>query len=177
MKKFLGWLGGIAATVIAGVLIYHFTTPTPPPPEIAFEGMVIDGEQNAPVQNAMVSFEINDSANSAAYHDLTDEHGSYGIKLAGLSKSSNVVLRVHKKGYREHSKQFPALADDNRYDPVLAPEPTPVATPAGTPGPHPTATAAPTPAATVAPNRLGDRLIYVQKVAVQTFKVETLQKK
>lgn len=46
MKKFVSWLGGIVETVIAGVAVYYWTTPTParaPAPEIAFEGMVIDG--------------------------------------------------------------------------------------------------------------------------------------
>ena len=155
MKTFLGWLGGIAASVITAVLIYHFTgtpPPPPPPPETAFEGMVIDGEQDVPVQNALVSFEISDGASNADYHDISDEHGSYGIKLAGLSKSTTVILRVNKKGYQEHSKQFPAIADNNRYDPVLTPAPGPVpkppVPPAVAPGPQPIIAPPPKPIAT-----------------------------
>jgi len=160
MKKFLSWVGGIVAAVIAGLVVYYFTTPTPAPPEIAFEGMVIDKDRNVAVQNALVSFEVEGASPSDAYHDLTDEHGSYGIKLSDLSKSTSVTLHVHANGYRDEHKLFASLSDDNRYDPLLTPSAEAPAIP------HPSAT----PAAKPAPP-------YVRKLSVQTFRVTQLQKK
>lgn len=166
MKSFMTWVGGIVATVIGGLLIYYFTRPTPPPPEFAFEGMVIDGERSVPIKDALVSFEVEGAKPADAYHDLTDDNGSYGIKLSGLSESSKVTLRVHASGYRDESKHFTALINDNRYDPILKAMPTP------TPPPGPHATPAPTPPA---PLNLG-HLKYVQKMSIPTFKV-ALEKK
>jgi hypothetical protein len=166
MKKFLSWVGGIAATVIAGVLVYRFTTPPPPPPpepEIAFEGMVIDGERNVPVKSALVSFQVDGASEADAYHDLTDEHGSYGIKLSGLNKTTSVVLRVHANGYHDESKQFPSLTDDNRYDPIM----TTLPTPPPPPPPH-GATPTPTPSPTL---KVLMRPQYIQKMSIQTFKI------
>ena len=162
MKSFLTWFGGIAATVIGGVLIYYFTKPTPPPPEFAFEGMVIDGERSVPVKDALVSFEVEGAGAADAYHDLTDENGSYGIKLSGLSETSKVTLRVHANGYRDESKHFASLINDNRYDPILRAVPTP---------PPVTGAHAATPTPTPAPTLNLGRLKYIQKMSVPTFKV------
>lgn len=166
MKKFVSWIGGIVATVIAGVLVYYWTTPTPPPPEIAFEGMVIDAERDVAVQNALVSFDVSGASPSDAYHDLTDEHGSYGIKLSDLSKSTVVTLHVHANGYRDESRQFASLSDDNRYDPLLTPLPgaRPVAHVGVTPTPTPRPLAHP-------------ELPYIKKLTVPTFRVTQLGKK
>lgn len=154
------------ATVIAGVAVYYWTTPTPPPPEIAFEGMVIDAEHNVAVQNALVSFEVQGTNPSDAYHDLTDEHGSYGIKLSGLNKSAAVTLRVHANGYRDESRHLASLSDDNRYDPLLSPLLKPVSVAPHT-GTAPTPTPTPRPQAPV----------YIRKMTVQTFRIPQLQPK
>lgn len=167
MKKFVSWLGGIAAAVIAGVLVYRLTVPPPPPPpapEILFDGMVIDDERNIPVKDALVSLQVEGVGASDAYHDLTDGNGSYAIKLAGLSKTSPVELRVHANGYIDQTKKFEALIDDNRYDPLLK----------GVPPPPPPHGGAPTPTPLVPVSVVRPR--YIQKLSVQTFKV-ALQKK
>jgi len=166
MKKFLSWLGGIVAAVIAGVLVYRLTVPPAPPPEIAFEGMVIDGERNEPVKSALVTFQVDGAGPADAYHDLTDENGSYGIKLAGLDKTSKVVLRVQAHGYRDQSKQFESLIDDNRYDPILRALEIP-------PRPPPPHGATPTP--TPVPVKLTPPR-YIQKVSIQTFKIAEQKK-
>jgi hypothetical protein len=141
MGKFLGWLAGILATVIAGWLIWYLEKPKPP---TTFEGMVIDGALNAPVQNAMVSIEIKSSApNGGPYHDFTDEHGSYRIDFSDLSKSSSVTFQVSAKGFQEPAPASLSIVDtDIRKDFVL----TPVATPpsgGGVESPHTAAQAQP----------------------------------
>ena len=179
MKKFVSWLGGIVATVIAGVVVYYWTTPTPAPapaPEIAFEGMVIDGERDAPIQSALVSFEVNGASTGDAYHDLTDEHGSYGIKLSGLSKSSTVVLHFHANGYRDESKRLASLLEDNRYDPLLTPVRSLAPVRSVARSPHPGATPAPTPTPTPTPTTTPVRPIYIKKLSVQTFQVAPAKK-
>ncbi|HEY6273055.1 MAG TPA: hypothetical protein VIX19_13830 [Terriglobales bacterium] len=173
MKKFVSWLGGIAATVIAGWLVYRVTLPPapppPPPPEIAFEGMVIDGDRNIPVKSALVSFEVDGVSAADAYHDLTDENGSYGVKLSGLSKTSNVVLLVQAHGYTDQSKQFTSLIDDNRYDPIMTALPTPAP-----PTPPRGVALAPARSPTI---EVRMRPQYIQKKSIQTFKIEPVQKK
>ncbi len=163
MKKFVSWLGGIAATVIAGVLVYKLTVPPPPPPEIAFEGMVIDGERNIPVKDALVSVQVDGAGAADAYHDLTDANGSYGMKLSGLSQTSRVLLRVHANGYHDESKQYASLTDDNRYDPIMTALPTP-------PPPPPPHGTSPTPTPSL-PVRMLAPPQYIKKVSMQTFRI------
>jgi hypothetical protein len=153
MKNFLAWLGGIAASVIAGVLVYYYTVPTP---GIQFEGMVIDAKQEIPVRNAEVSFQIEGTGASELFHDFTDDNGSYGINLAGLSKSSTVLLRFHAKGYRDESKVFHPLSDDNRHDATLSP-------------------VAPSHAPTPQPVHVPPR--YIKKLTVPTFHIQQTKKK
>lgn len=170
MKKFGSWLAGIAATVIAAWLIYKIIPSNQPQQptqaEIAFEGMVIDGDHNIPVKDALVSFQVDGASAADAYHDLTDEHGSYGLKLAGLNPKSNVLLHVHANGYHDESKQFTALIDDNRYDPILRALPTPPPPPP----PH-GATPTPTPVKVLIPPK------YIQKLSIQTYKLAPFTQK
>jgi hypothetical protein len=137
MRKFMGWLGGIAATVIGGVAIWYFTKPPEP---FTFEGMVIDGGGNAPLPKAMVSFEIKDRAQSKGpYHDFTDEHGSYHIDFSGLSKSANVTVKASANGFHESRPvAFASVGNDNRQDFMLTPATAP-------PPPGPTTSATPHP--------------------------------
>jgi hypothetical protein len=164
ISKFLRWAGGIVGTVIASVLIYHFTTPKPAPlpaPPITFEGMVINGAVNAPLQGAMVSFEITD-APGGPYHDFSDEHGSYRIDFAGLKTTSSAVLRAQANGFQPSQQvSLASIATNNRADFVLHPVP-----PSDIPGPGPS----PTPQPTMAPHPP----IYVRKLPVQVIRVQTL---
>ena len=169
MKKFISWAGGIVAAVVSGVLIYRLTTPTPvppPPPPMTFEGMVIDGAQNTPVQGAMVTFEIKEiSPNSGPYHDFTDEHGSYRKDFSGLDKSSSVVVHAQAHGFGEvRAFTFNPLGGDNLHDFMLMP--LPVA--------HPGAT--PPPAATPHPEVLTHPPVFVRKMDVSPIQVQ-LQKR
>jgi hypothetical protein len=165
MKKFVSWLGGIAATVIAGWLVYKLTVPPTPPPQptpITFEGMVIDGERNIPIKNARITFHM-DGVTTDDDHDLTDVNGSYRVQLPGLSSTSSVLLSVHAIGYRDESKQFTSLMEDNRYDPIMTALPPPP-----TPTPPHGATPAPTPAPTV---RVPIPPQYIQRLSIKTIKV------
>ncbi len=142
MGKFLGWLAGILATVIAGYLIWYLEKPKPP---TTFEGMVIDGALNAPVQNAMVSIEISGSvANGGPYHDFTDEHGSYRIDFLDLGKPSSVTFEVSAKGFKEPAPASLSIVEnDIRKDFVLAPVATRPPSPGGVELPHTAAQARP----------------------------------
>lgn len=138
MRSFVVWVGGIVATVIGGVLIYHFTTPAAPN---TFEGMVIDGAQSAPIKEAMVLFEIEPSSpGNGPYHDFTDENGSYKIDISQLPGTVKVTVRAQAKGFRDSKPvSLASLKTDNRTDFVLEPAPS-----GGTP--HPEASPLATPA-------------------------------
>jgi len=169
MKKVMSWVAGIAATVISSVLIYRFTTPKavpPPPAPMVFEGMVIDGAQNAPLKGAMVTFEVKDSApNTGPLHDFTDDHGSYRKDFSGLDKASTVVLHAQANGFKAASAfTFSALGDDNRRDFVLLPLP-------GT-GPN----GRPAPEATPHPELLVHPPLFIQKMATPVIRIQ-LQRK
>src|SRR5262245_22679958 len=98
MKKFLGWLGGILATIIGGYVLFYLTRT---PEKMTVEGMVIDSSLNVPVPSAMVSVEITSVPNNGPFHDPTDSNGAYGLELTGLSKRANVILRVAAAGFRD----------------------------------------------------------------------------
>ena len=170
LNRFLGWAAGIATPVIVAVLIYHFTRPAPvpaPTPSITFEGMVINGDANLPLQGAMVSFEITDAL-GGPYHEFSDEHGSYRIDFAGLNTSSSAVLRAQANGFQPSDPvSLMSISIDNRADFVLHPLPA-VAT-SGSPGPSPT----PQPTAPHPANPP----TYVRKIPVQAIQVQSLIKR
>lgn len=158
INKFLGWAAGIAGTVIASVLIYHFTTPAPP---VTFEGMVINGAVNAPLQGAMVSFEIADTP-GGPYHDFTDEHGSYRLGFNGLKNRSRAVIRAEANGFQpSRPLALASLTSDNRADFVLHPIPAHT-------GPGPTPSPTPQPTVNVRPP------IYVRKSSAQMIRIQPL---
>ncbi len=122
MGKFIGWLGGIVATVIAGWLVWYITLPKPTEPDSAsFEGMVYDQASNAPVSRATVMFDIRGVPNSGPYHDVTDENGSYKLDLSGLGKSSTVAVSVEANGFAKSAPYPFSGVGDNRRDFALAP--------------------------------------------------------
>jgi hypothetical protein len=176
MKKFIGWVGGIAAAVISSVLIYYLTRPTPPPPAITFEGMVINGVENAPLKEAMVIFEIKGAAsNNGPLHDFTDEHGSYRMDFSGLNKSTGIALHAKAKGFRDPAPILLAsIENDNRHDFVLMPLPvaTPAATPVTSPNPTHTPAATPLPVATPHPMVFSHPPAYVRKMTAPAIKIQ-----
>jgi len=119
MNKFLGWVAGILAVVIAGWLVWYLTKP---PATTKFEGMVIDAAANTAVPNAMVTVEITGAANSGSYHDVTNPNGSYRIEFTGLSKSSSATVQAEAKGFRSPAPgRFETIAVDMRHDIELTP--------------------------------------------------------
>ena len=143
--KFLGWLGGVAATVISGYLLWYFErpkpTPPPPPPPVVttFEGMVYSG--SAPVAKAMVAVTVTGAAGvNGAIHDVTDGNGAYRFDFTGLPKDADAKVGVTAPGYEAAAPELLAspLQTDNRKDIALtlAPAPTPGV---AAPGPQPAA--------------------------------------
>lgn len=125
--KFIGWLGGIAATVLSGYLLWYFEQPrpTPPPPSpvvTTFEGMVYSGD--APVAKALVGVALTGSAGAnGAIHDITDDNGAYKIELTGLPQGTGATLSVVAKGFENALPKILAgpLQTDVRVDIPLSP--------------------------------------------------------
>lgn len=126
--KFVGWLGGIAATVLSGYLLWYFEQPKPTPPQppsaavTTFEGMVYSGD--APVAKALVALELTGNAGAnGAIHDLTDENGAYKIELTGLPPSTGATLSVVAKGFENGAPKLLSspLQADMRVDIPLSP--------------------------------------------------------
>lgn len=141
--KFLGWFGGVAATVISGYLLWYFeqpkpTPPPPPPPAVTtVEGMVYSG--SAPVAKAMVAVQVTGAAGvNGAIHDVTDDHGAYRFDFTGLPTDADATVSVTAPGYEVAAPEAFAtpLQTDNRKDIALTPVPTPVGV---APGPLPDA--------------------------------------
>ncbi len=121
MKMFVGWVAGIAATVIGGWLLWYLTVPETP---VILEGMVIDGGSNTPLPNALVIFEFPRSARKDVYHQATDEHGSYRMDIVGLKRSASVVVRAQANGFKEVPAVVINLEEpDARHDFTLMPIP------------------------------------------------------
>jgi hypothetical protein len=130
MKKFLGWLGGILAAVIATVLGWYFTRP---PQTTTFQGMVINREASAPVSGAMVSIELSGAPNNQPFHDFTDGNGSYRLDFTNLSKSTTAKIEVTAKGFEvPRPASITSVTMQNRLDFEMTPLPS-----AGPPPPPP----------------------------------------
>lgn len=195
MGKFVVWLGGIAATVIGGYLLWYLTrTPPPPPPPpppavTTFEGMVYS--ESAPVPKAMVAVELTGIAGAnGPVHNVTDGNGAYRIELTGLPQNTAATLSVTAAGYQNAPPKSLAspLQADVRIDFPIAPAAAPPGTAAAAPSP-PAATpapgaATPTPAApgsvAAAPPAqavVGFVPLYVRKSAAQATRVRIAAKK
>lgn len=97
------WVGGIAASVIAAVLIYHFTHPTPPPPpvpSVEIYGVVADAASHALIANAMVVL----SLGSGSVSQQTDSLGKYNMVLesAGTGPVMGDV-KITAAGYQPYN--------------------------------------------------------------------------
>lgn len=126
--KMAGWLGGIAATVISGYLLWYFEQPKPTPPPLpppavtTFEGMVYSGD--APVAKALVAVDLTGNAGAnGAIHDITDDNGAYKIELTGLPDETGATVSVVAKGFEDAAPKVLAipLTPDERIDIPLSP--------------------------------------------------------
>jgi len=161
MRKFLGWLGGILATIIAGYALWYWTRPVPP---TTFEGMVINGPEVAPLANAIVSVEFVGGANSGPFHDFTDEHGAYRLEFTGLGKVSGVTITVQAKGFQAaQPASLRTVASDTHQDFVLIP--VGVVTPPPPPPPPGGVTAG-----EARPPMVARMPVYIQKPAAKAFR-------
>ena len=128
LSGLMKWTGGIIASVITAVSIYHLTRPVPaPPPEqsAAFYGVVADANSRTPISNAMVAIAL--GQNSVSQH--TDNLGQYNVVLE--STGSNAVmgnLNVSADGYKAYSNTI-ALQPGNNFAEITLQStvPTPVA--------------------------------------------------
>jgi hypothetical protein len=161
MGKFLGWLGGILAAVIAGYAIWYFTRPAP---TTTFEGMVINGPQVAPLANAIVSVEFAGGPNRGPFHDFTDEHGAYRLDFTGLGEVSGVTIAVQAKGFQTaQPASLRKITADTHQDFVLIPE--------GAAAPPPPPPPGGVTAVEARPPMVARMPVYVQKPAAKAFRL------
>ncbi len=101
-----GWtilkgVGGVAGTVLGGVLLYRFTQPKPvppPPPAVmtAVTGVISDAGTRQPIVDAEVTVSSGNDVESG----MTDSEGRYLFKLNGTqSTPRTVTLGVLAHGY------------------------------------------------------------------------------
>jgi hypothetical protein len=81
------WLGGIAATVIAGVLLYHFTQPPPPVTQVGLNGFVQEVASQKPVVNAIVTVDLGPKLASQP----TDSQGRYAFIMDSTTPPAHVA--------------------------------------------------------------------------------------
>lgn len=134
-------LGGIAASVIAGVSIYYLTRTPPPPPQptraMEFYGVVADAEHHTLIPNATIVLAVGQNSVS----QRTDSLGQYNVALE--STVTGVVMgsmQISANGYQSYSNtvklhpgtNFAEIAlESNAHAPVAAPEAPHAETPAG----------------------------------------------
>jgi hypothetical protein len=153
MGRFLGWLGGILATVIAGYVLWYITRPT------VIEGMVIDRSQNVAVEKALVTVEIPSNRTNGPFDSPTDSNGSYAMELSGLGWRKDAVVHVRARGFRDSpSISVVLVPGGNRKDFFLEPISVP-ASPSGTSATHPVAT--------------GSLPVYIRSSAMARYKIQS----
>jgi hypothetical protein len=127
----LKWAGGILATVISSVLIYHFTHETPPPPApISIEGRVIDISSSTLISDANVTLRAGNFRGS----QHTDKFGRYCFEVDGLAGTTEATFGIEAPGYRAYGVNATLArlsnAEDNELLP-LAPKTTASPSPPG----------------------------------------------
>lgn len=110
----LKWIGGIAASVITAVLIYHLipsATPPSPVQNAEFYGVVADATSRSPVPNATVALVV--GQNSVSQH--TDNLGQYNVVLEGTGAVAVMGdVTVSADGYKPYSNTV-ALQPGNNF--------------------------------------------------------------
>lgn len=144
LSGFLKWIGGIVASVLTAVLIYHLTRPAPSPPTIApteVDGFVADSATHQLLHNAAVTVTLG----PYSIRQLTDTLGRYSIVFESPSANANMgSFQIEATGYQPYSNTA-ALKPGSNYAEI-----TLDAVPAGgTPSPAP-ASPGPEPASPVA---------------------------
>ena len=143
-SAFLKWVGGIVASVLTAVLIYHFTRPPqPPPPPIALNGFVADSVSHTLVPNASVTVALGSNTASQS----TDELGRYSVVLAGVSSTANMgAVAIQATGYQNYSNTVPLQPGDNFAEIMIDAIPKPAPPPASPPATIPQSPQGPAPA-------------------------------
>jgi len=130
----LKWAGGIAATVIGGVLLWHFTqpkpAPPPQPPSIVVAGRVISSDKLLPGVPVALT------AGSYSGQQITDSEGRYAFAVPVVDAAATANLKIEASGYNpnpytvvEPLSQLSASDGDQMLEAVAAPPPA-----AGGPG-------------------------------------------
>jgi len=100
---FLKAIGGIVASVIAGVLIFYITRQAPSPPVIeptSFDGFVADSASNKLIPNASVKVTLGQNSVS----QLTDPLGKYSVVLPSTGPGPNMgSVDVSATGYEAYT--------------------------------------------------------------------------
>ena len=135
----LTWAGGIAGSVIAAVLIWHFTqvkppAPPPPYPQFGLTGLITDSTTKQPIANAIVTASFENNIKSYT----TDGSGAYAFTMDGAKDGPDVVtVDVVANGYSFYrASDLPVMPGDNyagfplisNAAPAAAPTPAPAAT-------------------------------------------------
>jgi|KBSMisStandDraft_5_1062788.scaffolds.fasta_scaffold15860_2 hypothetical protein len=114
----LKWVGGIAAFVVAAVLLFFFTKPGPDKNAIApteFNGFVTDGTSRQLIRNASITVTL--GQNSA--HQQTDTFGRYSIEFASPSAEASIAsLEIQAMGYGEYKNTL-ALRPGSNYAEIV----------------------------------------------------------
>jgi len=142
VSGFLRWVGGIVASVVTAVLIYHLTRPAPAPPSIApteVDGFVADSVSHQLLRNAVVTVTLGQYST----RQLTDTLGRYSIVFASPSATANMgSFQIEASGYQPYSNTV-ALKPGTNYAEVtldaVAAAPAPAPSPSATTATAPTA--------------------------------------
>jgi len=117
-------IGGVASTVIAAVLIYYFTRPTPvtpPPPTLSVEGLVTNETTHDPVANASVTVSIG----SNSVQQNTDTEGRYSVVLNGTTTANMGTIAIQAAGYDPYSNTVALTTGENFTEIPIDPIPQP----------------------------------------------------
>jgi hypothetical protein len=108
----LTWVGGILASIIAGVVIYYATrTPTPPPPppptQVGIDGFVLDVASQKPIADAIVTADLGNNLGS----QHTDSEGRYAFSVDSTTPAAQSInLDVLAGGYVHYTNTVPIAA-------------------------------------------------------------------
>lgn len=122
----LTWAGGIAATVIAGVLVYHFTQPPAPPPttQVGINGFVEDDVTQKPVANAIVTANLGAKLASQP----TDSEGRYAFIMdSTVPPAQSINVDVLAGGYQHYTATIALTGADTFAGVPLQPVSAPAA--------------------------------------------------
>jgi hypothetical protein len=104
----LTWAGGIIATIIAGVVIFYVTRPTPPN-QVGLNGFVEDNVTQQPVPDAIVTANLGNKLASQP----TDSEGRYAFIMDSTTPpTQSIHIDVLAGGYEHYSATVPLTSGD-----------------------------------------------------------------